>query len=628
MSDFEVVVERDVTVSVRDGVRLATDLYLPGRDGAALPGPWPGLLHRTPYDKVEVERTLGYGHHFARKGYAGIIQDCRGTFGSEGDVAFLEPEAEDGADTMEWIGQQDWSNGQVGTWGASWSGWTQTALAALGPANLSSMVPSVSGSLAHESSVRHGGALELRFLAWAFWHSGTNTQKQLKADSSIDGALNLGAPPLEDWLQRMPIRPGQTQLKVVPTYERWALKILTEADFSDYWKHPSVAPALYWDRFPDVPILLIGGWYDSYTRGTFDNFIGLTQRKRGPVRVLMGPWTHGYATLETDVAGDLEFGLDAALHSVRDLHEEWFDWTLRERDSGIGAQAPVRLFVMGGGGGRRTNQGRLFHGGRWRDEQEWPLQRTEFEPYYFHESGELSTVGPEAAESSTTYAFNPANPVPSIGGNVSSLRALAPLPEGLGSSEWGPRQSRFREIMAAGGFDQVEAPRFGGCQPPFLPLGSRRDVLVFQSLPLTEDREVTGPIGVYLWVSTTAIDTDFTVKLIDQYPPSGWYPNGYTLNLTDSIQRLRYRNGRERAEFLPPGELDEIRIILYPTSNLFVAGHQIRVDVSSSNFPRFDVNPNTGEPIGVDRRLAVADNTVYHSRQHPSRIILPVISTE
>ena len=625
-SPYEVVVQRDVIVIARDGVRLATDLYFPARDGAALPGRWPALLHRTPYDKVQVERNLGYADYFARRGYVGIIQDCRGTFASEGEVAFLEPEAEDGADTMAWIEEQPWSDGKVGTWGASWSGWTQTALAAMGPANLASMIPAVSGSLAHESSVRQGGALELRFLAWAFWHSGTNTQKELKADPRVDAALNLGAPNLHDWLQRMPIRQGQTQLAQVPAYERWALKILTESDFSDYWRHPSVAPALHWDRFPDVPVLLIGGWYDSYTRGTFDNFIGLSTRQKSPVRVLMGPWVHGYATLESDVAGDVEFGRDAALDSVRDVHEEWFDWTLRDARLDLTGRAPLRLFVMGGGGGHRTNNGRLFHGGRWRDEWEWPLARTEFRSYYFHAGAELRAEPPEAEDASTTYAFNPTNPVPSIGGNVSSLRALGPLPAGVGDSRWADRQSRYEEIMAAGGFDQVESERVWGCRPPYLPVGSRRDVLVFETPPLAADLEVTGPIEVYLWVSSTAVDTDFTAKLIDVYPPSSWYPRGYALNISDSIQRLRYRNGRTTAEFLPPGEVDEIRIVLYPTSNLFAAGHRIRVDVSSSNFPRFDVNPNTGEPIGTERRTAVADNTIYHCRPRPSRIVLPVIS--
>ena len=168
--------------------------------------------------------------------------------------------------------------------------------------------------------------------------------------------------------------------------------------------------------------------------------------------------------------------------------------------------------------------------------------------------------------------------------------------------------------MRPGGFDQREAPGFHGCRAPYLPLGSRADVLVFQTGPLPEAVEVTGPIEVHLWVATSAVDTDFTAKLIDVYPPSAWYPQGYALNLTDSIARLRYRNGRERGELVTPGEPVQLTITLYPTSNLFMTGHRIRLDISSSNFPRFDVNPNTGEAIGRERRRVVADNTVFHER--------------
>ncbi len=179
--------------------------------------------------------------------------------------------------------------------------------------------------------------------------------------------------------------------------------------------------------------------------------------------------------------------------------------------------------------------------------------------------------------------------------------------------------------MSPGGFDQREAPQFYGCRPPYLPLGARPDVLVFETAPLVEPLEVTGPIEVRLWVTTSAVDTDFTAKLVDVYPPSPWYPLGYALNLTDSIQRLRYRNGRERGELMRPGEVVNLTIALYPTSNLFMPGHRIRLDVSSSNFPRFDVNPNTGEPLGRDRRRVVADNTVYHERGRASRVVLPLI---
>ena len=622
---YDLVVERNVMVPMRDGVKLATDIYFPAENGQPLAGRHPAVLHRTPYNKDEVEETWGYSGFFARHGYIAVIQDGRGTYASEGEVDFLVPEAEDGYDALGWIDQQPWSNGKVGTWGTSWAGWTQTAPAALGPKNLATMVPNMSGANAHESSVRQGGALELRFLAWAFWHSGLNTQKALKANPALDAALNMGAPSFSDWLTRLPIRKGQTQLKLVPAYEQWALKILTEADFTDYWKHPSFAPALYWDDFPDMPMLIVGGWYDSYTRSTFKNFEGLTACNKGPVRVLVGPWTHGSSTVELSYAGDVEFGEAAALESFRQLHLQWFNWTLKGEDSDLAAEPPVRIFVMGGGGGQRTASGRLLHGGRWRDEQEWPLARTRYTAYYLHGDGRLSAEIAAGDGGSTTYRFDPSDPVPSIGGSVSSLAELGDMPAGVADPAFAPRTTRVHQIMDSGGFDQVEGPQFWGCKPPYLPLGSRRDVLVFQTEPLAEDVEVTGPIEVKLWVSSSAVDTDFTAKLIDLYPPSAWYPHGYALNLTDSIMRLRYRKGPERGELLTPGEVAELTIVLYPTSNLFVAGHCIRLDISSSNFPRFDVNPNTGDRIGQERRRVGADNTVYHSAGRASHVVLPVI---
>jgi len=624
--EFDVMVSENVMVRMRDGVRLATDVYRPTRGGKPVEGAFPVTFHRTPYNKTGGEAQLGYNRWFAERGYVAVDQDCRGCFNSEGDVDFLFPEAEDGFDTLEWIAGQPWSNGRVGSWGCSWSSWTQTAMAALGPENLRAMVPNMSGANAHESTVRHGGAMELRFLAWAFWHSARNFQKKLKNAPWIDAALNLDAPTFSDWLKRMPIRPGQTQLKLVPPYEKWAFEIFTHSDYDDYWKHPSVCPQEHWDDFPDCPVLLVGGWYDSYTRATFQNFRGLSARKKGPIRVLMGPWTHGGETPELSCAGDVEFGRTAAVESFRELHLRWFDRWLKGVDSGIEDDPPLRVFVMGGGSGERTPAGRLLHGGRWRDEHEWPLARAHPTTYYLHADGALSDTPPEAAESHTAYRYDPANPVPSIGGNVSSLRDRCPLPAGVAVPDVVPGSGP--DIMLAGGYDQHEGPAFFGCEPPHLPLGSRPDVLVFQTAPLEHDVEVTGPISVKLWVSSTAVDTDFTAKLIDVYPPSQSYPSGYSLNLTDSIMRLRYRNGPDRAEFLEPGRVAEVTITLYPASNLFVKGHRIRLDISSSNFPRFDVNPNTGEPIGRDRQRRTADNTVHHDRERPSHVVLPIIPAE
>jgi putative CocE/NonD family hydrolase len=623
--EFDYLLEENVIVTMRDGIPLATDIYFPARGGEIVPGPYPVLLQRTPYNKSEVERSSGDARWFACRGYVAVMQDCRGCYLSDGDVNFLVPEAEDGYDTLEWLGEQEWCNGNVGMWGTSWAGWTQTAPAALGAKNLATMIPNQSGANGHTSSVRQGGAIELRFIAWAFWHSATNSQKKLKSDPSIDPALNLGATPFGDWLTRMPIRKGQTQLKLVPPYEKFALEILSRSDYDEYWKHPSLAPIEYMEDFPDIPVLFVGGWYDSYTRSTFENFVRLSSLKNSPVRVLVGPWTHGGSKPDLSYAGDAEFGDTAALNSFRQLHLRWYDCWMKGMTNEIESAAPIRIFVMGGGGGDRAGSGRLFHGGRWRDEYEWPLARTEFTHFFLHEDGSLNTEPPVCESSSTTYQFDPSNPVPSLGGNVSSLVDLADLPPSIADPTLVSRGTRIHEVMKAGGYNQVEGPDFYGCELPYLPIGSRGDVLVFETEPLETDLEITGPIEVTLWVSSTAPDTDFTAKLIDAYPPSKWYPFGYALNLTDSIMRLRYRNGPEKQEFLTPGERDKVVITLYPTSNLFAAGHRIRLDISSSNFPRFDVNPNTGEPIGKNRGQTPADNTIYHEALHPSSIKLPII---
>ena len=623
--EYDVVVERDVMVPMRDGALMATDIYRPALGGKVVEGRLPVLLNRTPYNKVDNERASGYNRWFAERGYIAVTQDCRGCYRSEGDVHFLLPEAEDGFDTLAWIKEQPGAGEKVGAWGTSWAAWTQTSMAALGPNNLAAMVPNMSGSNAYTSSVRHGGALELRFLAWAFWHSALNTQKRLKPDPHIAASLLSGKPSFRDWLTRLPIRPDETQLRHTPPYECWAIELTTAADYDDYWKHPSMNPSLYWDKYPDAATLYVGGWYDSYTRGTFESFVGHGDVASAPVRVLVGPWTHGGTMPERTYAGDVEFGESAALTDFRETHLGWFDAALKGGNDTIQPDAPVRIFVMGGGIGVKDGAGRLVHGGVWRDEQEWPLARTKFTNLFLLGNGMLEERAPTDGSSSTTYRFDPSNPVPSIGGNVSSLSSFKGLPSGACDPESVPRAETLDEIMVAGGFDQMERAGIFGSKPPYLPVGSRPDVLVFQTAPLEEDLEVTGPIEVRLWVSSSAVDTDFTAKLIDVYPSSRWYPDGYRLNLTDSIMRLRYRNGDGVPDFLTPGDVAEITITLYPTSNLFVRGHRIRLDVSSSNFPRFDVNPNTGEPIGRERRRAVADNTVYHEADRGSVLILPVM---
>jgi putative CocE/NonD family hydrolase len=354
--------------------------------------------------------------------------------------------------------------------------------------------------------------------------------------------------------------------------------------------------------YRDVPVLHLTGWYDSWTRQVTMNYEALSKAKSSPQRLTIGPWTHG--AQGSNVAGEVEFTKDAAI-DLAAYRLRWYDRWMKDTRNGVDDDAPVMLYIMGTGDDRRSPAGRLMHGGYWRAEREWPLTRVRPSTYYLHRDGTLTPTPPAEASSRTTFTFDPLHPVPTIGGNISSNQGL----------------------MAAGGFDQrVRADS----HPPgaTLPLSERRDVLVYRTPPLEEDVEVVGTVQVKLWVDSTAPDTDFTAKLIEEIPPNEDYPLGFDLNIGDSILRTRYREGNDHAAaFLKPGEVVPITITLYPTANVFKRGHRIRVDVSSSNYPRFDVNPNTADPLGDYRRTVAADNSVHHDAGRPSQVILPIVPT-
>ena len=621
LGPFDVAVQRDLWAPMRDGVRLAADLYRPLRDGRVIEEALPVLLERTPYDKADRDRSQR-DRLFASHGYAVVVQDCRGCYASEGELDFLVQEPQDGYDTVEWIAAQPWCNGKVGMFGTSYLGWTQSAAATQDPPHLTCLFPSMSGWNAHTSSVRQGGAMELRFIAWAFWHAALKSNKGLKARPWVARALNQVD--FRHWLTRLPLRPGNSPLSLAPTYERWALELFGHGDYDEYWEQAGFNIELHRSQHSDVPTYICGGWYDSYPRATLEMYRGLAESKRGPVRVIVGPWYHGTYTPELSYAGDVEFGPDAALTSFDELHLRWFDRWLRDDENGAEEDGPIRIFVMGGGDGHRTAEGRLFHGGSWRTEQEWPLARTSSIPYYLHPDLTLSPQPPTGRGEPTRYRYDPDHPTPTVGGSFSSLDYLRELPPGVDPASL-PGPARRQPVTPNGGWDQVEGPAFFGSREPSMPLASRPDVVVFQTPPLEADVEVTGPVEVRLWVSSSAVDTDFTAKLVDVYPPSGDYPLGYALNICDGIIRASYRDSWRRAEPLAPGQVYQLAITLYPTSNLFARGHRIRLDISSSNFPRFDVNPNTGAPPGQRRGFVVAENAVYHDAEHPSHLVLPVI---
>ncbi len=622
--EYEVVIARDVMVPMRDGVRLATDIYRPARGGEPVAGKFPVILTRTPYDK-SARAAVQESEFWARRGYIRVIQDVRGRYASEGTFYLIKDEGPDGYDAVEWAGTQPWSDGQVGMIGTSYLAWVQNAAAVHNPPHLKAIWPNQGGANGLTSSLRQGGALELRWLGWSFW--GGASSKEAKSDPAVAAALEEAATHLRDWLLRLPWREGRTPLAAIPDYERWALDYYRKATFEEgMWDSTALNFEWHAERHADIAATYSGGWYDSYTRATCENFMTFSRLKKSPQRLIIGPWTHGDDTLALRYSGHVDLG-DAApvngslAEDFSHLMLRFFDYQLKGLQNGWDAEAPVKIFVMGGGSGRRLPSGRLDHGGRWRDETTWPVARAVETAFYLHPDGSLQVAEPPRDGASSSFDFDPARPVPTISANISSLEEVVPAPEGT----WMPTEGRSRSVVTPGGRHQAEAPDVFMAKPPYLPLSSRPDVLVFQTEPLSAPVEVTGPVKVRLWVSTDAADTDFTAKLLDIYPPSEDWPGGYHLNITDSILRLRFHGGADRERFVEPGEVVEIEIELYPTSNVFAVGHRIRLDISSSNFPRFDINPNTGEPIGRHTHTVVARNTVYHDAGRPSQVVLPIV---
>jgi putative CocE/NonD family hydrolase len=601
---FDVAVDKDVLVAMRDGVRLAADLYRPADGDRPLPGPFPALLERTPYDKGRAVQRQS-GRYFASRGYVVVMQDVRGRFASEGEWYFLgDFEGPDGFDTVGWMAAQPWCDGQVGTMGLSYGTATQQALAVLKPPALKAQFLLDGGYSYFHRTLRHGGACELGVVL-PYACRMALTSRELRADPLLRRRFEQAWDDADAWLGHLPLRPGLSPLSIVPSVERWFFDLLCRSEYTDEWKHATVNLAEHVHLYKDVPVFLQTSWYGHHAWATATKYGELRARQESPKRLLIGPWLHGYDEFARPFAGEVDFGPESVLDNLNDLRLRWFDQWLKGLPTGVLDEAPVRLFVMGGGGGRRNADSRLEHGGRWRAEQEWPLARTRWTTLHLQPGGVLEPGRPPAGAPPSTYDFDPADPVPTIGGPLQNM-AL-------------PR------LLQGGGFDQRGRPDLFWVCRDRLPLSARPDVLVFQGAPLPEDLEVTGPITVRLFVSSSAVDTDFTAKLLDVYPPSADYPGGFALNLTDGIQRARYRSSWERADPLVPGTIYEIVLELDPVSNLFAAGHRLRLDLSSSNFPRFDVNPNTGEPLGRSRGRQIARNAVHHDADHPSQVVLPVI---
>jgi uncharacterized protein len=639
---YDVALTSDVMVSMRDGMHLATDVYRPARNGKPVPGRFPVILERTPYGKTVVSRSelsvkepvaksrADVARFFVSRGYVVIYQDCRGRYGSEGEFVKYLSDGHDGYDACAWIVRQPWCNGKIGTMGLSYAAHTQGALACANAPGIAAMFLDSGGfANAYQDGIRQGGAFELKQVTWAYkaaFESPTVVKDpiRVKALQAID---------IKGWFARMPWKRGHSPLTPAPEYESYVYDQWEHGTFDAFWKQLGIYAAGFYDSFSDAPMVFMSAWYDPYPRSATDNYVALSRKKKGPVRLILGPWTHGDRTLT--YAGEVDFGAAATIDGnlapdFLELRLRWFDCWLKGARNGVAAEPAVRLFIMGGGTGRRNQQGRMEHGGRWRAEKDWPIPDLRNTKYYLHGDdvrgggsgdgargdggvgtgvsargggGRLATELPAVGAAPVSYDFDPERPVPSIGGTITS----------------------GEPVMRGGAYDQREGPRFFGSREPYMPLAARPDVLVFETEPLASDMEVTGPIVAKLWISSDRPDTDFTIKLIDVYPPNEDYPDGFAMNVTDGILRVRYRKSWEKPEPLQPGEVAEISVEAFPTANLFKRGHRVRLDVSSSNFPHFDVNPNTGAPEGTGLTRQVARNTLYLDRERASYVVLPIV---
>lgn len=617
--EFEDVDTRlDIRVPMRDGICLATDIYIPVGSKNSTHTPLPVILERTPYDKSGISRSecslaqqepitrSQLARSMAQYGYVVVMQDCRGRYRSEGVFKKYLSEAEDGFDTMAWLVRQPWCNGSIGTMGLSYGAHTQCAMATQSPPGLACMFMDSGGfSSAYHGGIRRGGAFEMKQVTWAL-------KNALVSPDTLNDEVRkraLKARDIRDWFRDLPWRQGHSPLSAAPEYESYLFEQWREGCFSDYWRRPGLWNEGYYDRFPDVPTAIVGSWQDPYVLSCLSNFEALSHRNTKPVTLLMGPWTHGNRSVTH--AGDVDFGPQSTLdqniaQDYLQLRLEWFHRWLKPEAPPF-TDRPVRFFLMGGGDGKRNENGRMQHGGSWITTSHWPPSRLS-EKYLNLEwlggHGRLSEHAPMELEHAG-YSYDPHDPVPTIGGALTS----------------------GEPIMQGGVYDQRVTPGLFTVNPmpEMVPLAQRTDVLVFETEALSEDLAVVGSPVIELYVSSDCPDTDFTAKLIDVYPPSADYPEGYAMNVTDGIFRMRYREGWNHEAFMQVGEIYAIRVRPFATANLFKAGHRLRLDISSSNFPHFDLNPNSGEPEGNWQQMRVAQNKVYTRAPYVSRVLLPTL---
>jgi putative CocE/NonD family hydrolase len=558
---YPVKVQTGVRVKMRDGVYLVADVYRPDA-----PGKFPVLLTRTPYNR----RDFNTGMYLAARGYVAIQQDTRGRFDSDGEFYPFKYESNDGYDTVEWAAGLEYSTGDVAMFGGSYVGATQMLASISNPPHLKAIFPYVTASEYYDGWTYQSGALMQWFAS--SWTSGLAEDTLRKKASALTRS--------KDWVEKLPVEDYQliaspSASDVAPYFRDW----VTHERNDEYWRKWKIS-----DHYGqlNVKALHAGGWHDIFLKGSIKNFVEMrknaaTQEARDGQRLMIGPWAHAATSPEGKI-GDVVFGKQAVL-DMNAMIVKWADYALKGVKNEFAGDSPVRIFVMGDNA--------------WRDEKEFPPARTQYTKYYFHAgpaergenatgAGALSTKAP-GKENPDRYEYDPQSPTPTIGGRLCCGAGLPPGP-----------------------FDQRQNE-------------TRKDVLVFSTPPLERDVEVTGYITAEVYAASSATDTDFTAMIVDVDP------SGYARFLTDGIVRARYRDSTERAEPIEPGKVYKYTIDLWATSNAFKAGHRIRVYISSSNFPRFNRNLNTGESTLGATKAVKASQTIYHDAERPSAIILPII---
>ena len=569
-AQLPVKVERGVDVKMRDGVILRGDIFRPDAEGK-----FPVLLERTPYRRATWGFEVNFAQRAASRGYVVFLQDVRGRYTSDGEWYPFLHESEDGYDTIEWIAAQPYSNGKVGMFGGSYVGATQMLAAIAHPPHLAGICPVVTASNYHDGWTYQGGAFEQWFNE--SWTSGlaqdtlAHQIERMPSSPEEVNALPLTSYPIFNFNPSGIVNGSASA--VAPYYLDW----LAHPAYDDYWKRWSIE-----EHYADirVPALHTAAWYDLFLGGSLRNYKGIKSgggteeaRKGQQLLVTIGGHAGGGRKI-----GDVDFGPEAEKFDENELTLRWYDFLFKGVQNEFATGKPVKIFVMG------LNQ--------WRGEDEWPLARAKTTRYYLHSKGHANSshgdgalsIATPAKEAADSFTYDPAKPVPTIGGPLCcDSEHLAP----------GPRSQLAAE--------------------------DREDVLIYSTPPLESDLEVTGAVVLEFFAKSSAVDTDFTGKLVDVAP------DGTAINLTEGIVRARFRDSQEKAALLTPGQIYKFKIDLWATSNVFRKGHRLRLELSSSNFPRFDRNLNTAESAATSAKFVSATNTILHDAEHPSALLLPIV---